>query len=161
MHLTRTGIAAFAALLALSPVWAHAPVSHAGGPWPLPAPARDAAATVEAFHAALDRGDTRSAADLLADEALIFEEGGAERSKTEYVAKHLPADAAFSKVVASTLSRRAGGANGPFAWIATEGRVTGTDKGKAVDRVTTETMLLRRTGKGWKIVHVHWSSAAP
>ena len=33
-------------------------------------------------------------------------------------------------------------------------------KGKPLDLSTTETMLLRRTNGGWKIVHVHWSSAA-
>jgi hypothetical protein len=36
----------------------------------------------------------------------------------------------------------------------------GTYKGKAVDRLTTETMVLRRVGAAWKIVHIHWSSAA-
>ena len=46
-----------------------------------------------------------------------------------------------------------------MAWIASEGRTTGTYKGKALDLVTTETMVLRRSGHGWKIVHIHWSSA--
>jgi ketosteroid isomerase-like protein len=45
-----------------------------------------------------------------------------------------------------------------MAWVATEGRLTGTYKGKAIDLPTTETMLLRRSGRGWKIVHIHWSS---
>ncbi len=36
----------------------------------------------------------------------------------------------------------------------------GTYKGKPVDRVMTETMLLRRVGRAWKIVHIHWSSGA-
>ena len=37
--------------------------------------------------------------------------------------------------------------------------MAGIYKGKALDEVTTETMLLRRTGAGWKIIHIHWSSA--
>ena len=127
---------------------------------PLAPDARAAAATVDAFHDALHRGDAPSAAALLADDALIFEEGGAERSKAEYVAHHLPADAAFSRVVVSTVARRSGGAEGPLAWIATEGRTTGTYKGKAVNRVTTETVLLRRVSGTWKIAHIHWSSGA-
>jgi ketosteroid isomerase-like protein len=126
----------------------------------LPVSARAAAAVVDAFHASLSRGDTQSAAAVLADDALIFEEGGVERNKAEYVARHLPADAAFSKVVSSSVARRSGNATGALAWIATEGRTTGTYKGKAVNRVTTETMLLRRDGQGWKIVHIHWSSGA-
>lgn len=126
----------------------------------LPAAARGAAATVDAFHAALRRGDTRSALTFLAADALIFETGGVERSKAEYASHHLAADAAFSKAVPSRLTRRSGGASGALAWIASEGRTTGTFKGKALDRVTAETMLLRRVGNAWKIAHIHWSSAA-
>jgi hypothetical protein len=47
-----------------------------------------------------------------------------------------------------------------MAWVATEGRTKGTYKGKALDQLTTETMVLRQAGKDWKIVHIHWSSAA-
>lgn len=137
---------AFALVIFAAPASARAPASPQ--------------ATVDAFHSALSRGDTKSAAALLADEALIFEEGGAERSKAEYVSKHLPADAAFSQVVASRVAKRMSGSNGALAWVASEGRLIGNYKGKAVDRLSTETMLLRRNGASWKIMHIHWSSAA-
>lgn len=120
-----------------------------------------AAETVDAFHAALGRGDTAAALTLLSNDALIFEEGSAERSKTEYAAEHLGADAEFTAAVPSTSTSRAGSASGASAWIATEGRVTGTFKGRAVDRITTETMVLKRTGADWRIVHIHWSSRNP
>jgi len=97
---------------------------------------------------------------MLADDALIFEGGGVERSKAEYASHHLAADAAYTQAVPSVLTRRAGDSNGSVAWIASEGRTTGTYKGNAVDRVTAETMVLRRTGRAWRIVHIHWSSAA-
>ncbi len=126
----------------------------------LPALARAPAAVVDDFHAALARGDTQSALTFLADDALIFEGGGVERSKAEYAAHHLTADAAFSQAVPGVRHRRSGDAIGDVAWIATEGHTTGTYKDKAVDRLTTETMVLRRTGNSWKIVHIHWSSAA-
>jgi ketosteroid isomerase-like protein len=122
--------------------------------------AKGAAATVDAFHAALRGGDTRAAAALLADDALIFEAGGAERSKAEYAAHHLPADVEFSRATSSVVTRRAGRSDGALAWIATEGRTTGTYKGKALDLTATETMILRRAQGTWKIVHIHWSSAA-
>ena len=122
--------------------------------------AREAAAAADSFHAALRRGDTRAAAALLTDDALIFEEGGVERTKTEYAAHHLAADAEFSKALRSAVTRRTGHSAGSLAWIASEGRTTGTFRGKAVDRMTTETIILRRAGRGWKIVHIHWSSAA-
>jgi ketosteroid isomerase-like protein len=117
------------------------------------------AATVDAFHAALAKGDTRAAAALLADNVLVFESGSAERSKAEYAAHHLAADAAFSKGVRSVILRRANDSSADSAWIATEGRTTGTYKGRAINQLTSETMVLRQTKDGWRIVHIHWSSA--
>ncbi|HEX6072099.1 MAG TPA: nuclear transport factor 2 family protein [Sphingomicrobium sp.] len=122
------------------------------------APIADAAAVVDAFHSALAKGDTRAAAALLADDALIFEGGGAERGKAEYAAHHLGADAAFSQAVRSVTTRRSGDSAGDIAWVASEGRMTGSYKGRAIDQRTTETMVLRKTGEGWRIVHIHWSS---
>lgn len=122
--------------------------------------ARDAAAIVDAFHAALARNDPSTAIELLADDALIFEGGNAERSKAEYASHHLAADAAFSSAVPSSLLQRSGYAVGDLAWIASEGRTTGTYKDRPVDRLTTESMVLRREAKGWRIVHIHWSSRA-
>lgn len=122
--------------------------------------ARPAAAVVDAFHAALKRGDTNAAQSYLSANALIYEAGGVERDRQEYASHHLGADAAFAQAVPSTVTRRSGEAVGSVAWIATEGRTTGTYKDRVVDRVTTETMVLRRQGGAWKIVHIHWSSAA-
>jgi ketosteroid isomerase-like protein len=156
MRFARPGfVIAFAVALS-----AHGTVSNAAASGALSASARDAAATVDAFHAALHRGDARAAATLLADDALIFEAGHAERTKREYTEHHLPADAEFSRSVSSTATRRAGRSDGALAWIATEGRTTGTYKGRAVDELTTETMILHRTGRTWRIIHIHWSSAA-
>ena len=148
-------------LLAMaSPLPAHGPAQPTARRATLSPAARGAAAIVDRFHAALRRGNSSAAAALLAGDALIFESGGAERTKAEYLEHHLPADSAFSQAVPSTVTRRAGNAGTTLAWIASEGRTTGTYTGKAVDQLTTETMILRRTGKEWKIVHIHWSSAA-
>ena len=155
------GLGSLAGLLILAtPLWAHEKPPKAAEAGALSMPARGAAATVDAFHAALDRGDARTAAGLLVDDALIFEAGGAERSKAEYAGHHLTADSEFSRAVASVVTRRAGSAMGGIAWIASEGRTTGTYKGKALDLLTTETMVLRRVGSSWKITHIHWSSSA-
>ena len=125
----------------------------------LPAEARAAGAAVEAFHAALGRGDTQAAAALLADDALVYESGGVERGKAEYAAHHLAADAAFARAVKRSVTRRAGSADGRTAWIASEATVKGTYKTRAIDSISAETMVLRRDPAGWRIVHVHWSSA--
>lgn len=120
-----------------------------------------AAEVVDRFHEALRRGDTAAALELLAPEVLIYEEGGAERSRTEYASHHLAADAAFAAAVPSTRSLRTGRAVGDMAWVATESRTTGRYRDRAVDRLSAETMVLRRERGRWRIVHVHWSSRAP
>ncbi len=161
MHLI---CAVTASLLLASTAMAHpAPANETEKAKPVEAvaaPAGPAAAVVDAFHAALHRGDTNAAQSYLAEDALIYEAGGVERGRQEYASHHLGADSAFAQAVPGTITRRAGEAVGAIAWIATEGRTKGTYKDKAVDRITSETMVLRRVGRAWKIVHVHWSSAA-
>lgn len=122
--------------------------------------AAEAATVVDAFHSALKSGDTSKAESLLADAVLVFEAGGAERSRSDYAAHHLPADAASAKLATETLNRRSGGGDGNFAWIASEGAVRPQVEGKAQPRITTETMILEKAAGAWRIVHVHWSSRA-
>ena len=153
-------LALAATVLGGQPVWAHETTAKAAQAESLEPATREAAAVVDAFHAALAAGDVQAALAHLSEDATIFESGGVERGKAEYAAHHAPADAAFARAVPSRTTRRSGGVAGDTAWILTEGRTTGTFNGKPVDRITTETMLLRRTGDVWRIVHVHWSSAA-
>ena len=120
---------------------------------------RDAAAAVDAFHAALGRGATAAAAELLDPNVLIYESGRAERSKAEYAAHHLPADALFAKAVRRSVTRRSGRGDGNIAWITTEATAKGQYRDKDIDSVGMETMVLKRTGRAWRIVHIHWSSA--
>jgi len=124
------------------------------------AEANEAAVVVDAFHAALKAGDTAGALTFLAPDVMIFEEGGAERTRDEYASHHLGSDAAFAAASDATVTRRSGWANGDIAWITSEGRTTGQSNGGAVDRLTTETMVLKRHSDGWRIHHIHWSSRA-
>lgn len=155
-------VAASLVLLSASPVLAQ---DHAHGhdqaAGVVAAEAAGAAAAVDAFHAALKQGDTDAALTLLDPEVMIFEEGGAERSREEYASHHLGADAAFAAATEATVARRAGRADGDVAWITSEGRTSGQFNGRAVDRLTVETMALRRHADGWRIHHIHWSSRAP
>ena len=133
---------------------------HADAPTELSADAASAASVVDAFHAALASGNTDGALALLSSDVLIFETGGAERSRDEYAGHHLGSDAAFSAAVPSTVTRRAGHVMGDVAWISSEGRVTGEYNGRAIDRLTVETMVLVRHSETWMIHHIHWSSRA-
>lgn len=121
---------------------------------------RGPAAAIEAFHAALKAGDAAAAADLMAEEAVIFEQGGAETSKAEYVSGHLPGDIAYSATTVDETTSRRSQVTGSLAVVMSEGRTTGQYEGKPVNRRTTETMVLKRTRAGWRILHVHWSSRA-
>lgn len=135
--------------------------AHAEQTAGLPAEAAPAAGVVDAFHTALGAGNTDAALALLSPDVVILEEGGAERSREEYAGHHLPADAAFASATEAEVTRRTGAVVGDVAWIISEGRTTGTYNGRAVDRLTTETMVLVRHGNSWLIHHIHWSSRAP
>lgn len=141
-------------LLALAPVAAGAAALPALAATPAPV------AVVEAFHGALGEGDAAAVADLLLDDAVIFEQGGAEASKAEYVEVHLPGDIAYSQGMKDSVTSRRSDVQDGVAWVLTQGRTTGAYEGKPVDRLTTETMVLKRTGSGWRIAHIHWSSRA-
>ena len=154
--------------IALAVVLAVAPALTAGAQTPetastvvaLPPTAREAAKVVDAFHAALVGQDAAGAAALLSDSALVFEGGYVERSKAEYASHHLGADAAYASAVPTSIVKRSGFASSDMAWIASETRTTGTYKDKAVDRLSTETMILKKEVSGWRILHIHWSSRA-
>lgn len=149
-----------ASLLTTAPAAAVAQNSHAHVVVVMSLEAQEAAKVVDAFHAALVNSDGAAAAALLAVDALIFESGHAERSRAEYASHHAGADAAYAAAVPSKLTQRSGFVQGDTAWIVSESRATGSYKDKPVDRVTTETMILRKTAEGWRIPHIHWSSRA-
>jgi ketosteroid isomerase-like protein len=148
------------ALALTGPGAAHGPAKQTAVGSRVEANAQEAERIVDAFHAALAGGHTTGALALLADDAVIYESGGVERGKAEYASHHLAADAAFAKAVPSQVLRRSGAADGAVAWILTEGRTTGSYRDRPVDRITTETAMLRRIAGAWRITHFHWSSAA-
>lgn len=118
----------------------------------------EAAKTVDAFHDALVKGDRQAAQAFLDDQVQIYEQGWVERSKAEYASHHLESDAAFSAATTRTQTARSGTILGDLAYVISEGKVAGTFKGKAIDSITLETMVLQRAQGGWRIVHIHWSS---
>lgn len=122
---------------------------------------RPVAAVVDAFHAALGSGNADAVLALLAEDVMVLEEGGAERSRAEYAGHHLPSDMAFAAATEAVVARRAAWIEGDLAWVLTEGRTSGQFNGRAVDRLTAETMILQRQADGWRIRHIHWSSRAP
>ena len=120
--------------------------------------AKDAVAAVERFSNALSAGQLDNAGAELDAKVLILESGGAETSAAEYLGGHAKGDAAFLKGVHVQLVRRTAQANGDMAWVGSESELHNMKDGKMVTILSTETMVLKRTEKTWKITHIHWSS---
>lgn len=114
-------------------------------------------AVVNAFHAALDRGDKDAALALLAGNVQIYEQGYVERSKAEYASHHLASDMEFSQAVKSETNDVAVVDEGNLAYVISQGTTKGEFKGKPVDTINLETMVLSQVDGSWKIVHIHWS----
>lgn len=150
-------------LLAAAPVLsAHEPSKHAA-PAATAAPAADAAlaaprAVADRFSAALKGGDFDTVREVLDERVVILESGGAERSREEYLGHHAIADAAFLSGATINVTQRTGGVSGDLAWLGTESEITPPQGSDAKPLLSTETMVLKRDGGAWKIVHIHWSS---
>lgn len=114
---------------------------------------------VEAFHAALDRGDEAAVRALLLPDVYIAESGGVERSMEEYAGHHMPADMAFSEAVSRNVTEMRGLESGDLAVFMSEAVSHGAFRGSEIHSRTMETMVVRRTDAGWRIAHIHWSSA--
>lgn len=122
-----------------------------------PADSAAVVATISRFHDALTRGDSAAALALLADDAVILESGGVE-SRTEYRGHHLPADIRFALAVPATRGPVAVTLAGDVAWAASTSEVAGTFNNRPVNSSGAELVVLTRTGEGWKIRAIHWSS---
>jgi ketosteroid isomerase-like protein len=120
----------------------------------------DSAATlavVDQFHAALRAGDSAGAAALLGSDVIVLESGDVE-DRTAYVAHHLPADIEFAKAVTEQRDPVHITVRGDVAWAASTGRARGQFRGRDVNSVSAELMVLVRTPLGWRISAIHWSS---
>ncbi len=102
--------------------------------------------------------DLKQAGSLLADDVLILERGGAERSREEYLGGHAKHEDAFLKEAHIQIKQRTARCKWRHAWGGTESELHGTRQGKPVAVRSTETLVLRRDANGWRLVRSHWSS---
>ena len=114
-------------------------------------------AAVDSFTTALQRGDSLAALRMLHPELVVYESGAAE-DLAAYRSHHLAADIAFLAQVRSTTIRDRVTVAGGMALYTREYRSRGTWRGRAIDSAGTETLVLVRTPRGWRIRHIHWSS---
>ena len=165
MNVTPVTLALALAFAVVSPAMAqttqahaHHPATAAAANVDVPAAATAAVAVVERFNTALSSEDLATVGSLLAPDDLILESGGAERSREEYLGHHAVSDAAFLKGAHRQLLRQRARVAGEFAWVGTESELHAQKDGKPLTVQSTETMVLKQTADGWRIVHIHWSS---
>ncbi len=113
---------------------------------------------VEQFHAALQSGDEKIILELLAEDVLIYESGGAERSREEYAGHHLHMDIKFMKNMIREVISQKVEETAMTTLVFTESRTHGTFKNKDYNLLGKETVVLKQIEDGWKITHLHWSS---
>ena len=124
-------------------------------------PTADSAAVMRAvgrFHEILSTGDTTGLDALLAPDLKVLE-GGTVENRQEYLSQHLPEDIEFTKAVNEKRASTSYTCEGNVAWLVTTSTASGNFKGRAIDSVGAELMILSRTQEGWKIRAIHWSSA--
>lgn len=153
---TLSAISLGLALLCPVSVQAHGNEKHAA-PALFVGESTAAAQAVKAFHQALRAGDANAARAMLADDVLIVEGNGVERSAEEYASHHMLADMKFMAAVKVEALEHQTKVLGKVAYSVSRSQLTGDYKGKPVDVISKETLVLVDTGAGWKIVHVHWS----
>jgi len=115
-------------------------------------------AVVDRFGAALAKADMKTVESLLDPAVLILESGGAERSRSEYMGHHAGADAAFLAGARTKQVNRTAQVHGIHAWVGSESEITASKGGVPTTLLSTETMILKKVGNDWRIVHIHWSS---
>ncbi len=120
----------------------------------------EVARVVESFHAALAAGDSVGALQFLAPDAVIQESGGAE-TRADYARHHLPGDIEFARAVPSTRGAVRVVVAGDVAWSSATSTTKGTYRGRTINAVGAELMVLSRSGGGWRIRAIHWSSRTP
>lgn len=109
---------------------------------------------VQAYHQALEAGDSAAALALLADDAVILEAGGVE-TRAQYRSNHLPADIAFARAVPAIRSPLEVTVQGDVAWVSSTSTSDGTYEGRAVRSQGAELVVLTRDGAGWRIRAIH------
>jgi ketosteroid isomerase-like protein len=121
---------------------------------------RTPAETVDAFHAALRAKDTGGALSLLDRSLVVFEFGAVDPTAEGYAFRHLPFDMDLAAATRWSLETRRVGGEGNERWVLSTYRVTGKQSdGTPIDQTTLETVILRRSGSLFRIVHFHWSTS--
>ncbi|ASP49276.1 YybH family protein [Cognaticolwellia beringensis] len=118
----------------------------------------EAGKAITQFHQALKAGDKVTARALLADDVLIFEGGGVEKSADEYAQHHMLSDMKYLAEINTEVLDYQIKVFGDIAYAMSSSKSTGKYRGKDINSEGMETMVLQKIDGKWKIVHIHWSN---
>lgn len=114
--------------------------------------------TASSFHAALKSGDTATVRRLISSDLRVLEAGEVE-NRSQYLSHHLAADIEFAKAVRGERTVVSYAQEGNVAWLVATSSASGKFRGRPINSVGAELMILSRIQKGWQIRAIHWSSA--
>jgi hypothetical protein len=109
------------------------------------------------FHRALRAGDSVGAAILLAPNLRVLE-GGEVETRSEYLSSHLAADMEFSKAIAEDRTLKSVALKGDVAWLVSTSIAKGTFRGRDINSIGAELMIISRNSGAWRIEAIQWSS---
>ena len=112
---------------------------------------------VEYYHKALEAKDKKTALKLLSNDVLV-QEGGHLETGEEYKSHHLMSDMEFSSSVSGKREVIEAVVDGNIGWVVSSSKMIGEFRGKAVDSIGAELMVLIKENGSWKIRAIHWSS---
>ena len=112
---------------------------------------------VEYYHKALEAKDKKTALKLLSDDVLVQESGYLETGE-EYKSHHLMSDMEFSSSVSGKREVIEAVVDGNIGWVVSSSIIIGEFRGKAVNSISAELMVLIRENGSWRIRAIHWSS---
>jgi len=125
-------------------------------------PALQAAArpseVLEEFHGALRTNRPDAVLQILAKDAVIYEQGFAETSRDEWARNQLGNAIAFARDTKRRVVRSEAGESGDAAWVISTTQTMLDVSDRKVMLEGAETAILRRVGSDWKIAHLHWSA---
>ena len=111
------------------------------------------------YHEALRNGDKDGVEQALMPDVILAEGGGAERSFEQYAGHHMPSDMAYTKAMNTTLINRDVMVDDNLALVISEMTMKGRFNDREINNRMMETMVMKKTENGWRIAHIHWSSA--
>lgn len=117
----------------------------------------DVVAVIQRFDSLMAAGDSAGLLALLADDVVVLESGGME-TRAEFRSHHLPADIQFARAVKARQGPITVRVQGDVAWASSTTIVEGELRGRAINSISAELMVLSREAGGWNIRAIHWSS---